>query len=98
MRKLRKSMLFALLLAAVVSCGGGGGAGGGSDRGTNTPTPIPTPSVNIGSRTIKTDLTKLNGGILETIDYNIVGEDMSSGGNKIAGKTNYDVKNNEIIH
>jgi len=24
MRKLRKSMLFALLLAAVVSCGGGG--------------------------------------------------------------------------
>ena len=98
MRKLRKSMLFALLLAAVVSCGGGGGAGGGSDRGTNTPTPIPTPSVNIGSRTIKTDLTKLNGGILETIDYNIVGEDMSSGGNKIAGKTNYDVKNNEIAY
>ena len=99
MRKLRKSMLFALLLAAVVSCGGGGGgAGSGSDRGTNTPTPIPTPSVNIGSRTIKTDLTKLNGGILETIDYNIVGEDMSSGGNKIAGKTNYDVKNNEIAY
>ena len=34
MRKLRKSMLFAFLVAAVVSCGGGG------ENSSNTPTPV----------------------------------------------------------
>ena len=36
MRKLRKSMLFTFLVAAVVSCGGGGG----SENSSNIPIPV----------------------------------------------------------
>ena len=45
MRKLRKSMLFAFLVAAVVSCGGGSGG----DSSSNTPTPIGHTLVSVNS-------------------------------------------------
>ena len=92
-----KRLLLVVGLFAIVSCGGGGGGNsGGTSQSTPTPKAPSEPAItrSTAPRFTKTDFSLLN--INESIDHQIIKEDMSNSWSKNTGSTYYNVQRNEI--
>jgi len=92
-----KRLLLVVGLFAIVSCGGGGGGNsGGTSQSTPTPKTPSEPAItrSTAPRFTKTDFSLLN--INESIDHQIIKEDMRISWSKNTGSTYYNVQRNEI--